>query len=266
MNTPRHPARAACRRAARTIAAASTLAFALPPAPAATTLPAQELRGWMVTDRLLSSQIQIGPVVVYNMNPVQRSYAALSCGAIGPGGHYDCFRSDPFPIGPGKLCRLDTRLYPGDIWRGNGEPLDPAVTINYLEDQTDGQIGAFNGNWTSGNDNVNSCANEGMARCAGARWGAWKVGLMAQDAVGKTDRRPGSGMDAGVEYWVENAWDTGTAIYYSNAWVQTPIALIMTNGSLDGSDFNMRDSPGLPTLQQVFEAPLCSAELPAPRS
>jgi hypothetical protein len=68
-------------------------------------------------------------------------------------------------------------------------------------------------------------------------------------------------MSAGIEYWVNNSWGSGDATYYTNNWVDTPIALILTHGSTDGSGFDIRDNNGhrLPTMQQVFEAPLCAS-------
>jgi hypothetical protein len=220
--------------------------------------PIEALQGWEVGSGILGSKLQRGPVVVYNMNSSPRLYSTLTCGPLGPGSDPHCYGGPPFELPAGALCALDTAVYPGEIWIGNRVYID---NINYVEDRTSGPVGAFNANWMTANNNLDSCANESMHNCSGGRWGSWMIGMMASRSVGATP----SGhdpvtMDAGVEYWVNNEWGSGHAIYYTNDWVDTPIALIMTNGSTDGDFFDIRDhgGHGLPTQEQVFDAPLCA--------
>jgi hypothetical protein len=247
----------AAQRTAPALLIAATLAAA--PVGAAPRLDAapQAVYGWNVHERLFGTQAQIGPVIVYNMNRFARLYLAHSCGYPIPDEGNTCSDGQSFTLPAASLCRLDNWTYPGEVWGSNARHFDPGIET-HLEDFTDGPVGSFNANWMTGNDNFDSCANEGSNSCAGARWGSWMVGMMAlQGVVGP---RSGASMAPGVEYWVENSWDSGQAIEYSNDWIGTPIALILTHGSTDGSRFDIRNNNGvgLPTPQQVFEAPLCA--------
>jgi hypothetical protein len=258
--------RPACRAVPRAaVASALATCLAAPLCGAHAAAPPQvpqALRGWDVASEVFHTQVQVGPVVVYNMTRSGRLYATNTCGNIGPGSSYQCYTGQPFALPAGKLCSLDNIVYPGNVWRSNGFVFDPG-TANYVEDETDGPNGSFNGPWITGNDNFDSCANEGSDTCAGGRWGSWMVGLMPSAAVGA---RHGVTMDEGVEVWVENRWASGNAIDYTNDWVETPIALIMTHGSTDGKAFDIRNNNGwkLPTLRQVFSAPLCASFVDMP--
>jgi hypothetical protein len=210
---------------------------------------------------------QAGPVVVYNMTLAPRSYVARLCQSAAarpglPGVPNACLGSLPFALAPGRLCRLDNLVYRDDTWRNNSLHFDQN-TFGYVEDSTDGDVGSFNASWMTGNNNFDSCANEGEGFCAGSRWGSWMVGLMPLRTVASPDPRSVWSMAGGVEYWVENRWGSGNALYYTNHWVDTPIALIMTQGSTDGSGFDIHAANGwaLPGPAQVFAAPLCSDTL-----
>jgi hypothetical protein len=87
--------------------------------------------------------------------------------------------------------------------------------------------------------------------------------MMALRTVLSPDPSSVYSMSGGVEYWIDNAWGSGNAQYYSNTWVDTPIALVMTQGSGDGSAFDIRANDGwtLPTSDQVFGAPLCASAI-----
>jgi hypothetical protein len=235
--------------------------------PAHDTGSAAALQGWQVAGSLVSEWVQSGPVVVYNMTREARRYVTHSCGLFDSLDRYQCFDGRGFELASGALCRLDDAVYRGEAWRGNSLHFEHGAW-NYVEDRSAGQLGLFNGNWITGNNNFDSCANESMNYCAGQRWGSWMVGMMALRTVFSPDPRSVYSMAGGVEYWIDNRWGSGMTLYYTHAWIDAPIALIMTQGSTDGSGFDIRANNGhaLPTPDQVFAAPLCSNTIVPPEA
>ncbi len=204
--------------------------------------------------------MQLGPVIVINNTDQTRVYQIIKVNLQSATTYFPLGDQYSFKLNNGTLCALDTAIYDpqnkSTIFAAMKNKSFPFGFV--LEDITDGKIGLYNGAYITGNNNLNTCANEGNDKCAGNKWGSWHLGIMPKDDISNGNYSYTGGR---VQY-ARSEWGKGsdTLLYYTNNWQYQQIALIMTQVSIDGSGRAL-DQIYQPTAAQVHDAPLCSKSL-----
>ena len=182
------------------------------------------------------------------------------------------FTTDPFYLPSKSLCYIDKNLspliYKGRMKRSRDSfpsgvfGLKSLGSNIFMYDYVKAESnGSFNVLYSTGNNNISSCATEGIKDCVNL-WGSWTVGLM--NLSGKTLRDSGHIMRPGeIKYQDNRAWDSGSTIYWTKNWAQERVALFTIHGTTDGSDFDPTNTT--PPVQAVQTAPPCSKYLNKPK-
>lgn len=100
--------------------------------------------------------------------------------------------------------------------------------------------------------NISTCSAQGESGCASNKWASWNVGLAN---LGATDM--GGGVRAGqIEVLRDNSWNNGSTIYYATDWSDANLALLLIQGSTDGTGFDAQKAA--PSILEIQSAPPCS--------
>jgi len=152
--------------------------------------------------------------------------------------YVDEYSVEPLPTGYTPFYIVD-KLY----FTGNGR---------YFSDITNPKDPIFNAPYQTGNNNISTCSANGQSDCASNKWASWTVGMAN---LGPSDLA--GGLRAGqAEVLRDNSWNNGATIYYESNWSSMRLALILIEGSTDGSGFNA--SAALPGALQLKAAAPCS--------
>jgi len=122
----------------------------------------------------------------------------------------------------------------------------------YFSDVTNPADPIYNAAYQTGNNNLSTCAANGQDNCASNKWASWTMGLAN---LGTTDMS--GGVRAGqIEVLRNGPWNNGTTIYYESAWTGSNLALLLIQGSIDGSGFDV--NAATPSILQINSAAPCS--------
>ena len=100
--------------------------------------------------------------------------------------------------------------------------------------------------------NISTCSAQGESGCASNKWASWNVGLAN---LGATDM--GGGVRAGqIEVLRDNSWNNASTIYYATDWSDANLALLLIQGSTDGTGFDAQKAA--PSIFEIQSAPPCS--------
>ena len=202
-----------------------------------------------------------GMVVLVNATNVERKYMGAITGA-GLNSDYRTFnRSTPtYTISlPSKsLCYVDEYVANPPL------PSDyaPFYVVDklyqtgygrYFSDVTNSADPIYNAAYQTGNNNLSTCAANGQDNCASNKWASWTMGVAN---LGTTDMT--GGVRAGqIEVLRIGPWNNGTTIYYKGAWTGSDLALLLIQGSIDGSGFDV--NAAAPSILQLKSAAPCSS-------
>jgi hypothetical protein len=205
------------------------------------------------------------PVILVNATQQHRVYRGLL--ELNPDKENDhTVYTDYISLPAQSVCYLDlySAPYSGylrfnlstnwESWsfRGNG---------NYFEDITDSSDPIYNGPYGTGANNISTCSGDSKTSCASGKWGSWSVGvanISGSDAVDS-----GYKIKAGEIQLIEDtSWGNaslfngGTMIFWREGFAGNGMALLLIEGSTDGSGFNVRSAA--PNLEEIKAAPPCS--------
>ena len=133
----------------------------------------------------------------------------------------------------------------------------------YLSDVTNPSRPIFNGVYVTAAFNITTCSAQGENACASNRWGSMMIGLAN---FGSNDLS--GGLRSGqVETLRDNSWGSNTGsknsfIYYEQDWSKENLALLLIQGSTDGSE-NWDAKAAAPSILEIQSAPPCSYYLKA---
>ena len=123
----------------------------------------------------------------------------------------------------------------------------------YFSDVTNPADPIYNAAYQTGNNNLSTCAANGQDNCASNKWGSWAMGLAN---LGTTNMS--GGVKAGqIEVLRNGPWNNGATIYYESAWTGSNLALLLIQGSIDGSEFDV--NAAAPNILQISSAAPCSS-------
>jgi hypothetical protein len=202
------------------------------------------------TDALL----QDGPVIVANSTSQTRDYQSPFYTDI-----RDKVGSKTpiFTLPPGRICYLDQSLCYNCYKDNRYYPLSKRDTsksrIEYISDMTNPHEPIYNGPIYTGNNNITTCSADGEFDCASNKWDSWTVGLAN---LSSSDLDSDVFKAGQIQILQNNTWDNGTTLYYRSGWYNSNIALLLIQGSVDGSRFD--PNAAAPNLQEIKSAPPCS--------
>ncbi len=208
------------------------------------------------------SLLQNGPVIVANSTSQTRDYQSpfyINIRFERGGAMYDDgYKTPIFTLPPGRICYLDQSLCFNCYKKNPSYPLSRRdygkwIRIEYISDMTNPHEPIYNGLLSTGNNNITTCSADGAFDCASNKWDSWTVGLA---------NLSGKDLDSNVfkagqiQVLQNNTWGNGTTLYYTSDWYNSNVALLLIQGSVDGSRFD--PNAAAPNLQEIKSAPPCS--------
>jgi hypothetical protein len=168
----------------------------------------------------------------------------------------------------GNSCYLDTLsvdLATGLAWATPFVYSESDSSRFRIEDITSGDP-IFNGFSQTASNDISTCKSSsyGSVSCASGKWGSMTVGLAnigGRNLFGGTDFATWRGwrddFDAGQVKVIENkGFDRSDYIFWTKNWTGESVALLLIQGSTDGSGFDARAVA--PNILQIKSAPPCS--------
>jgi hypothetical protein len=198
--------------------------------------------------------LQDGPVIVANSTSQTRDYQSPfyidTRSKVG-------FKTPIFTLPPGSICYLDQSLCYNCSKYAQYYPLSRRnlgrINIEYISDMTNPQEPIYNGPLVTGNNNITTCSADGEFDCASNKWDSWTVGLAN---LTSSDLNSDVFKAGQIQVLQNNTWDNGTTLYYSSGWYDSNIALLLIQGSVDGSRFD--PNAAAPSILEIQSAPPCS--------
>ncbi len=204
-----------------------------------------------------SASLQSGPVIVANSTKHKRDYQSpfyfnVSRKLSG--------KTPIYTLPPGQICYLDQNIGLGyyDFINGAFYPLSVDVIyaptrIEYISDMTNPSDPIYNGPIFTGNYNITTCSANGQFDCASNKWDSWTVGLANLSSTDLDSKVFKAGQ---IQILQNNTWDNGATLYYKDNWAIYDLALLLIQGSVDGTRFD--PNAAAPNLQEIKSAPPCS--------
>ena len=170
-------------------------------------------------------------------------------------------------VPPKSVCYLDQAIVSSSLKKGFtafyivGRSWD-YVFREIFEDITDPSNPISNSPFNSANNNLSSCSASSWKSCTSGTWGSMSVGLAnigSQNLKANSSwATPSDDIRAGeVKVIPDNSWGNGSNIYFEGAWTGSSLALLLIQGSTDGSGFDAKSAA--PSIQQIKSAPPCSS-------
>ena len=162
-----------------------------------------------------------------------------------------------------QSCYMDYSMAPSGyddkylFYYMSGKVVFEPANYRFVSDITDASDPIFNGAYQTGDTNITTCSAMGLNGCASDKWASWVIGqanLGAKDIEG--------GLKAGeVQTLRDNSWESNTGsrnswIYYKTSWNNNNLAILLIQGSTDGSPFDARAAA--PSILEIQSAPPCS--------
>jgi hypothetical protein len=224
--------------------------------------------GWYISsDGINSDWPKSGPVILANATTSDRLYKGEDINNYDPITHRNRWTSThEIYLKKNSICYLDR----GSINPPLTQDREAVVVLSKyfprtlgatFRDITDPSRTIYNGANITGNNNITTCAANGMDDCSSGYWGSMSVGLAN---LGSSDLINGSyGIRAGeiqVIYsnsYNNSSWnDPGSIIYWRKEWGGSPVALMSIQGSIDGSGFDVIKAT--PSIEEIRSAAPCS--------
>jgi hypothetical protein len=202
-----------------------------------------------------------GKVVLVNATNVERQYIGVITGAQLYSNYQTANLSTPtYTISlPSKtLCYVDEYI-PNPPLPSDYTPIyvvDKLYQTGYgrlFSDVTNPADPIFNAAYQTGNNNLSTCSENGQLNCASNKWASWTMGLAN---LGAKDM-PGGVRAGQVEVIQNGSWDSGSTIYYEAAWTGSNLALLLIQGSTDGTGFDAKSVA--PNVVEIKSAAPCSS-------
>ena len=209
-----------------------------------------------------------GRVVVVNSTGQTRDYRTVLWDRDPVKSRWDAYSPKKittpiFSLPSGRICYIDQDLffspdpqlllYPFNIIQ-NAYMSYPG----WISDITDPSDPIYNGPYYTGNNNITTCSANGINWCASNKWDSWTLGLanLTSEDLDSNVFKAGQ-----IQILQNNTWDNGTTLYYKNAykssgWTFKNIALLLIQGSIDGSSFD--PNAASPNINEIKSAPPCS--------
>jgi hypothetical protein len=210
-------------------------------------------RSQLTSDTLTTDKLA-GPVFMMNATYSNREYK------ITYGGKELPFPS--FKLSAKSMCYVDR--YFGDVFTSSQTimyvlPIPNFIRGSGIKDITDPSSPTYNESYATGNNNISTCATEGKNECVSSKgWASWAVGLMnIRGEVIDGTFPPGA-----MRTQKDRSWNSGDTIYYKKAWNSKRLALLLIEGTADGSRFD--PAKLTPPLMAVQTAPPCSYFVASP--
>jgi hypothetical protein len=194
--------------------------------------------------------LQNGRVIVANRTSQKREYQSLIK-------YYkDGSRNSPtYALPSGQICYIDDRLSlkQQNFIKPPSYPLYNELRRSGTRDITNPSDEIYNLAVFTGNFNITTCSANGDLKCASNKWDSWTVGLANLSAI---DLDSNAFKAEQIQVLQNNTWDNDTTLYYKGKWSSFNIALLLIQGSIDGSPFD--PNAAAPNIQEINSAPPCS--------
>jgi hypothetical protein len=172
------------------------------------------------------------------------------------------FKTCDIELPENKVCYIDSAAICTDklnYWVSTFVPSSNQRRGSYVKDITDPSDPIYNGVYKTGNNNISTCSANADDTCASGRWGSMTVALAN---IGSSDLTGAPYSFDNLRAWEvqvlpDNSWNSGSTIYWRDSWTGSSVALLMIQGSTDGSGFNAYDAA--PTIPQIKSAAPCSS-------
>jgi hypothetical protein len=160
--------------------------------------------------------------------------------------------SPSLPRKPPESGVIETNFVLTYYWGGVDKPDLTVVPGDYIADITDPIVPIYNSPSVGLGTDITTCSANGFSECVSSKWASWTVGLAN---LGASDMK--NGIRAGqVEVLQDNSWQSEAGIYYETTWSNGSLALLLIQGSTDGSGFDA--SVSAPSILEIQSAPPCS--------
>ena len=158
--------------------------------------------------------------------------------------------SPSLPRKPPESGVIETNFVLSYYRGGVDKPDLSVVPGDYIADITDPNVPIYNSPSVGIRTDITTCSANGFSECVSSKWASWTVGLAN---LGASDMK--NGIRAGqVEVLQDNSWQSEAGIYYETTWSYGSLALLLIQGSTDGSGFDV----SAPSILEIQSAPPCS--------
>jgi hypothetical protein len=192
-------------------------------------------------------------LIITNATTQSRTY-------IGDLGSETIFKSIKFSIPPKASCYVDygvvrssdlqfgSDIYIPLTWQKN----NGAGRFRYFSDITNPLDPIFNGIYHPRTNNLQTCSSYPLGDCTSNKWASINLGL----ANLGTEDLPGGRRAGEIETLINNSWGSNSFIYWETSWFKKNTALLLIQGSTDGSGFDA--NAAAPSILEIKSAPPCS--------